>query len=141
MNNENVIALTRKLGAAIQEDDRYLAFSAAREANANDSALNELIGKINLVQLSYQQEAEKGDDANEQKLSAYDEEFNGLYREVMLNANMVKYEAARTEVDEMMNYLVQILSLCVNGDDPETCEPPKEEHHCEGECSSCGGCH
>ena len=43
------------------------------------------------------------------------------------------------EIDEMMNYIVEILTLCVNGEDPDTCEP--EEHSCSGSCSTCGGCH
>ncbi|MDY2678196.1 MAG: YlbF family regulator [Oscillospiraceae bacterium] len=54
-----VIELTRQLGAAIQADDRYKAFDAAKKANDADKELNELIGQINLVQLSYQNEAAK----------------------------------------------------------------------------------
>ncbi|NMP38193.1 MAG: YlbF family regulator [Clostridiales bacterium] len=136
----DVIALVRQLGAALQQDDRYLKFQEARKANDADEELNALIGKINLVQMSYQQEAAKSD-ANEQKLQAYDKEFNEIYGQVMLNANMQAYEVARGEVDELMNYIVGILSMCVNGEDPETCEPPKEhEHNCGGECSSCSGC-
>ena len=52
-----VIELTRQLGAAIQEDARYKEYEAARKANEADDALNELIGKINLIQLNYQNEA------------------------------------------------------------------------------------
>ncbi|MGI6746530.1 MAG: hypothetical protein BWY46_00527 [Firmicutes bacterium ADurb.Bin300] len=136
----DVIQLTRKLGAVIQEDDRYLSFSKARKANDEDKQLNELLGKIKLIQLSYQREAAKGDDADEGKMEAYNNEFNEIYNEVMLNPNMVKYEAARTEIDDMMNYIVQLLSLCVNGEDPETCEPEKE-HSCGCECNACSsGC-
>lgn len=136
----DVIQLTRGLGAAIQEDGRYLAFSEARKANDTDEELAGLLGKINLVQLSYQREAAKGDGANEQKMEAYNNEFNELYNEVMLNPNMVRYEAARTAVDDMMNYIMQLLSLCVNGEDPQTCEPKEEEHSCGGSCSDCSGC-
>lgn len=135
----DVIQLTRKLGAAIQEDERYLAFTEAKNANDGDEELAGLLGKINIVQISYQREAEKGDDADEGKMEAYNEEFNTLYNEVMLNPNMVRYEAARTAVDDMMNYIVQLLSMCVNGEDPETCEPEKE-HSCGQDCSGCAGC-
>lgn len=137
----SIIQLTRELGAAIQEDERYLLFTEARTENAKDEELTELLGKINLIQLSYQHEAKKGDDANEQKMEAYNAEFTEIYNEIIKNPNMVKYETARAAVDDMMNYIIQILSLCVNGEDPKTCEPKKEEDYCDsGNCSDCSGC-
>lgn len=135
-----VIELTRQLGAAIQEDERYLAYKAAREANDADTQLNDLIGQINLVQLSYQNEAQKGEAADQAKLESFGAEFEKLYREVMLNPNMAKFEQARGAVDEMMNEVTAILALCIDGQDPATCEP-EHKHECGGECSSCGGCH
>ena len=123
----DVIEITRQLGKAIQADDRYAKFVVARE------------GKMQLVHMSYQHEASK-EDANEQKLEAYEEEFMGIREKIMANENMKNYEAARAEIDAMMNYIVGLLTECVRGEDPETCEPPKE-HECGGECSSCGGCH
>lgn len=134
-----VIELTRQLGAAIQQDERYLAYIKAKSANEADDDLNGLIGKLNLLQLSYQTEAQK-EDADEAKLAAYDEDFRKLYGEVMLNENMRNYEEARQTVDDMMNYIIQILSLCVNGEDPATCEPAPEGGACTGSCSTCGGC-
>lgn len=130
--------MTRELGKVIQQDERYAAFMAARKANEGDDALNELIGKLNLVQMNYQQEAQK-ENADEEKMGVYDKEFRELYAQVMANGNMQKYEAARKAVDDMMNRCMQLLSLCVNGEDPETCEPPEAE--CGGSCSSCAGCH
>ena len=54
---------------------------------------------------------------------------------------MANYEAARMAIDEMMNHIVGILTECIKGEDPETCEPP-QEHSCSGNCSSCGSdCH
>ena len=58
----------------------------------------------------------------------------------MLNGNMVKFEAAKNAVDEMMNEIMGILACCVDGQDPATCSP-EQEHHCSGSCDSCGGCH
>ena len=134
-----VIELTRKLGAAIQADERYVQFDAAKKANEEDVELNEMIGKINLLQMSYQNEAAKGEEADEAKMEGYSKEFEELYRAVMLNGNMVKFEAAKTAIDDMMNEIMGILALCIDGQDPETCTP--EEHHCDGSCESCGGCH
>ena len=52
--------LARQLGAAIQQDKVYLDFEAARKANDADEELNALMGKIRLIQLSYQQEGIPG---------------------------------------------------------------------------------
>ncbi|MCH5192081.1 MAG: YlbF family regulator [Oscillospiraceae bacterium] len=128
--------LTRELGKAIQQDERYLRFEQARIANEQDTALNELMSRIQLIQMSYQHEASK-DEPNEGKMKAYDEEFRGVYTEIMQNKNMQNYEAARKDIDDMMNYLTGILALCVNGEDPDTCDPTA--HSCGGECSECGG--
>ncbi len=135
-----VIELTRQLGAAIQQDDRYKAYEEARKANEADTALNELIGKINLVQMNYQNEAAKGEGADEATMENFAKEFEQLYREIMLNGNMVKFEAAKTQVDDMMNEIMGILACCVDGQDPETCTP-HQEHNCDGSCNTCGGCH
>ncbi len=136
----DIIKLTRELGKAIQADDRYAKFVAARETNEKDDELNELIGKMQLVHMSYQHEASK-EDANEQKLTAYEEEFMELREKIMNNQNMIDYEKARMDIDEMMNYIVAILTECIKGEDPETCEPP-QEHSCGGNCSSCSSdCH
>ena len=130
--------LARQLGAAIQQDKVYLDFEAARKANDADEELNALMGKIRLIQLSYQQEAGK-EEPYEAKMEGFNKEFQGVYTQIMANKNMQKFEEARQAVDEMMNYLTGILAMCVNGEDPETCDPAA--HNCGGECSSCSGCH
>ncbi|MBQ3004479.1 MAG: YlbF family regulator [Clostridia bacterium] len=133
--------MARELGAAIQKDERYLNYVKARETNEADTELNDLIGKIQLIHSSYQHEAAKGDEANSQKLDAYDKEFNEVYTQVMSNKNMQAFEKARQEVDEMMKYLTGILTLCVCGEDPETCDP-NAHAGCNGNCSSCSSdCH
>ena len=130
--------LARQLGAAIQQDKVYLDFEAARKANDADEELNALMGKIRLIQLSYQQEAGK-EEPDEAKMEGFNKDFQEVYAQIMANKNMQVFEEARQAVDEMMNYLTGILAMCVNGEDPETCDPTA--HNCGGECSSCGGCH
>ncbi|MBR5202644.1 MAG: YlbF family regulator [Clostridia bacterium] len=126
--------LTRELGKAIQQDERYLAMQKAIEANEKDTALNELMSKIQLIQVSYQHEASK-EQPDEGKMKAYDEEFRGVYTEIMMNENMRNYEMARKDIDDLMNFLTGILAMCVNGDDPDTCDPTA--HQCGGDCSGC----
>ena len=136
----SVIELTRQLGAAIQQDERYLAFAAAKEANEKDEALNALMGEIQMIQMNYQMEASK-ETPDSAKMQEFEAEFNAKYEAFMANENMQKYDEARAEVDSMMNYIMQILGLCVNGADPATCEPEQHDHSCDGSCSSCSGCH
>lgn len=137
----NVIELTRQLGAAIQQDERYLAFAKAKEANEKDEALNALMGEIQMIQMNYQMEASK-EEPDSAKMQEFEAEFNAKYEAFMANENMQKYDEARAQVDSMMNYIMQILGLCVNGADPATCEPEQQyEHSCDGSCSSCSGCH
>lgn len=126
--------LTRELGKAIQQDERYSALQKAIEANEKDTALNELMSKIQLIQVSAQHEASK-ENPDEGKMQAYNEEFRGVYTEIMMNPNMQAYEKARQDMDELMNFLTGILAMCVNGDDPDTCDP--KAHQCGGDCSGC----
>lgn len=134
----DVITAARELGKAIQADERFVALMAAKDKNDADEKLNELIGKLNLVQMSYQHEAEG--EADEAKMKEYDSQFRELYGEIMTNENMKNYEFARGEVDDMMNYIMELLSLCVNGEDPDTCEPKSKDAGCTGSCGTCGGC-
>ena len=131
--------LARQLGAAIQEDARYKAFMAARDKNEKDEELNEMMQKIQLVHMSYNHEASKGEEADQEKLQAYEKEFNEVYTQVMANENMRNFEIARNDLDELMKFLTGIISMCACGEDPETCNPT---HQCSGNCSLCGSdCH
>ena len=133
----DLIQMARELGAALQQDARYLEFMQAHDENEKDSELQALIGKIQLVHMSYNREASK-DDKDEDKLKEYDRQFNTLYNEVMCNPRMRRYEKARDEVDALMKEITGILTLCVRGEDPMTCDP--NAGSCGGDCGSCGGC-
>ena len=136
----DIIKLTRELGAAIQQDERYLRFSKARENNEKDEELLGLMGQIQQLQMAYQQEA-ASENADSAKMAVFERQFNEVYDKFMENDNMKEYEAARHEIDELMNYVMQILGLCVNGADPMTCEPEVHEHGCDCDCDSChSGC-
>ena len=134
--------LARQLGAAIQQDKTYLEYQEATKKNKEDKDLNDLMAKIRLLQMNYQAEAQK-EETDNSKLESYQQEFQGIYTQIMANPNMQAYEKSRQAVDDMMNYLTGILALCVNGEDPETCDPRAHmhDHDCGGECSTCGGCH
>ncbi len=136
----DVIEVTRQLGAAIQADDRYLTFMEAKKAADNDANVQLMLSQIEAIRTQYQNEASKPA-PDQASLQALDQSFQTLYQQVMANETMQAANAAGQEIDSMMNYIMQILSLCVNGEDPATCEPKAQEGcGCEGgDCSSCGG--
>lgn len=136
----DVIALARELGKAIQADDRYLAYRQAKADNDGDIELNGKIGKLNLLQMSYQNESEK-ENADNDKLERLNAEFTDLYGEIMQNDLMRVFQEKKQALDDLMNYIVELLTLCVRGEDPDTCEPaPNDGGGCTGSCSTCGGC-
>ena len=134
----NVIELTRELGKALQADERYAAYHAAREANDADAELQQLISDFNMGRTALNQEMSKAE-KDAEKIAKINEEVRGLYGKIMGNVNMVAYNNAKATMDELLNEVNTIIALCANGEDPDTCEVPK--HSCSGSCATCGGCH
>ncbi len=133
-----VIELTRELGKALQQDARYAAYYAAKEANDNDSELQQLIADFNMGRSSLNQEMSKAE-KNPEKIAKINEEVRNLYGKIMGNPNMVAYNSAKADMDDLLNQINTIITLCANGEDPATCEA--KAHSCSGSCSTCGGCH
>ncbi len=134
----NVIELTRELGKAIQADERYVAYHAARLANDADEALQTLINEFNLARMQLNAEMSKADKDND-KIQEINNKVRTLYGQIMGNPNMVAYNEAKAQVDEMLDQINNIITACANGADPET--TPAVVHNCTGSCSTCGGCH
>lgn len=133
-----LIELTRELGKALQQDARYAAYYAAKEANDNDSELQQLIADFNMGRSSLNQEMSKAE-KNPEKIAKINEEVRNLYGKIMGNPNMVAYNSAKADMDDLLNQINTIITLCANGEDPATCEA--KAHSCSGSCSTCGGCH
>lgn len=141
----DVIEITRQLGAALQKDERYTNFMAAKEAADKDANAALMMSQIEAIRTQYQNEASKPA-PNPGTLQSLDQSFQKIYQQLMGNENMQRANAAGKELDDLMNYIMQILSLCINGEDPATCEPKQHECGCgDGECNcgddcNCGGC-
>ena len=134
----DIIEITRQLGAAIQQDERYSDYAMAKERNDSDSALQELIGEFNLVRQNMAMEqAKPEEDQNADRLAELNEKMQSLYTTIMTNENMADYTMAKAAMDKLMNQVNTILSHALNGDDPLTCAT---EAACSGSCSTCGGC-
>lgn len=134
----DVITSARELGKAIQQDEKYIKLAMLQQANDSDSQLQELIGRFNLKRVDLNNEINK-EEKDQEKISAINEEIKGIYGEIMSNKNMSEYNTAKTELDSLMDFVLQILRGSVNGENPETIQP--KEEGCSGSCSSCSGCH
>lgn len=133
----DIITMARELGKLIQQDERYKRIDAAKKANDEDEKLQELIAKFNLKRSELSVEMSQ-ENKNPEKLNQLDKELKALYQEVMANPNMAEFNAAKAEVDGMMNFISTILYGSVNGEDPDTIEM---QASCGGKCSGCSGCH
>lgn len=133
----DIITMARELGKLIQQDERYKRIDAAKKANDEDEKLQELIAKFNLKRSELSVEMSQ-ENKNPEKLNQLDKELKALYQEVMANPNMAEFNAAKAEVDGMMNFISTILYGSVNGEDPDTI---KMQASCGGNCSGCSGCH
>ena len=135
----NVIDKARELGKMIQADERYAAYVKAKEANDNDSELQQMISEFQMKRVELNAEMAK-DDRSAERLTALDNEIKSLYGTIMGNKNMADYNEAKNAMDDLLTQINVIITYSANGEDPETC-PTEEPGGCGGSCSTCGGCH
>ncbi|MBE6855817.1 MAG: YlbF family regulator [Ruminococcus sp.] len=133
----DVISMARELGKAIQQDDRYTAYNLAKQANDNDQELQKLIGDFNITRMNINKEM-SSENRDDERIKALDEELKSTYAKIMSNKNMIVFNSAQNGYEQMMNDINQIITMCANGEDPDTCEI---SHGCSGSCATCGGCH
>ena len=133
----DVIEQVRNLGKAIQQDERFIRYAKARLENDNNKELQAAIGKFNITRMELDRElnAENKDD---EKVKELNENLRTVYGEIMASPAMVEYNTAKAELDTMVNEINTVISKCLDGEDPETCEATSG---CTGSCSTCGGCH
>ena len=135
---DRMIELARELGAALQQDERYIRVQMAQAAADEDKELQELIGAFNLKRIAMQNEASR-ETPDEDKVNALTDEVSELYQKIMENPSMMAYNAAKPELDRVMEAVARIITLSAQGEDPYAI--PESSENCSGNCSSCGGCH
>ncbi|MBQ8823889.1 MAG: YlbF family regulator [Ruminococcus sp.] len=128
----------RLLGKCIQEDERYLRYKKAKQDNDNDEDLQNLISEFNIKRMNYDMLSKK-DNPDAEKLQKYETELDSIYEDILSNENMKRFQYAKSEMDAMTKNIDSIITLCLQGEDPETCHP--DLSNCSGNCSACGGCH
>ena len=132
----DVIAMARQLGKALQQNEGYLRLMVAQQQNDADETLQALIGKFNLARINLNTELNKTD-KDQARVTALNEEVRAVYGQIMDNENMSAYNKAKTEFDDTVDFVMQILRGSINGEDPDLIE---KQSGCSGSCSSCSGC-
>lgn len=131
-----VIKKARELGAAIQATEEYKNFIAAKERNDADEELQKQIAEFNLLKMQYDAEMQK-EDPDKEKIQQINTDITALYGTIIGGKSMTEYNEAFTAYNELCTKISNIILMCQNGEDPETCEPSS----CTGNCGTCGGCH
>ena len=132
----SVLESVRELGKAIQQDERFIRYAKAKIANDTDTELQNAIGEFNITRMELDRELNE-DNKDEIKVAELNEKLRGVYAKIMSAPAMVEYNTAKAEVDTMVGEINTIISKCLDGEDPETCEATA----CTGSCATCGGCH
>lgn len=133
----DVIEVTRQLGKAIQADERFVRYAKARLANDADVDLQNAIGEFNIKRMELEK-AISEDAKDEVLVKKLNEELRESYGNIMANPAMVEYNTAKAMLDQMVSEVNTIISKCLDGEDPDTCEV---SDGCTGSCATCGGCH
>ena len=132
----DVIAQVRELGKAIQKDERFIRYAKARLENDNNEELQALIGEFNIIRMELDKQL-SGDEKEQGKVDELNVKLRDVYGKIMSSPAMVEYNTAKAELDQMVGEINTIISKCLDGEDPETCDAVA----CTGSCSTCGGCH
>ena len=136
----DAIEAARKLGAAIQADERFAKFEEARKANDEDKELQDLIGNFNITRMELDKILQEGNgNPDEEKVKELNEKLRDSYTKIMMNPLMTAYNEAKMAMDELVNSVNLIIGKSLQGEDPF--EIDTEAHDCSGSCSTCGGCH
>ena len=124
----------RTLGKCIQADPRYQQYQQAKQNNDADTALQEQIGAFNMKRMSYQRKMDEDPEENAEALQTLEKELDALYTEILKNLNMVAFQEAKDKMDSMTKQIDAIITLCLQGEDPDTCHPDLSQ--CSGDCSA-----
>ncbi|MDD6345147.1 MAG: YlbF family regulator [Oscillospiraceae bacterium] len=133
----DIIKMAREFGKELQKDERYIAYINAKNINDNDEKLQKMIHEFEMKRMEISMESGKPE-KDDERINTLNSELQNLYSEIMQNENMMNFSVKRDEMDNLLNEINSIITMCANGEDPDTCQIT---HSCSGNCGSCGGCH
>ena len=133
----DIIEMTRKLGAAIQQEEIFKNYIKAKAANDNDVELQDMIGQFNVIRMQLDQ-ALSADEKDGDKVKELNGQLKDTYTAIMGRESMMNYNIAKGELDVLVNQINAVIEHTLDGDDPMTCDIAS---NCTGSCSTCSGCH
>ncbi|MBR4622388.1 MAG: YlbF family regulator [Ruminococcus sp.] len=134
------VEMARQLGAAIQQDERYVKFMEISQRTDLDPELQRQIGEFNRLRMELGREM-RDPNKNAEKMTALDDEIKELYDAIMANPMMIAYNEAKADLDDLLASVNFIITAAANGQDPMTCPDHAPEGGCADSCASCSGCH
>ena len=134
---DTLLAMAIDLATQLQADPRCEAVMAATKAADEDETLQNLISEFNLKRIAINTEESK-EDGDPAKLRQLNEKLRAIYASVMAHEKMMAYNAAKAELDMLVNKMQLAINLAAQGQDPNLAA---QESSCSGDCGSCGGCH
>ena len=111
---DQLVELAKEMGYTIQQDERFIRTQMAQAAADEDEALQSLIGEFNLKRMAISNEMGK-DEKDEEKLNALDTDIRAVYERIMSNEHMTAYNAAKSELDAVLNQVNTILMMAAQG--------------------------
>ena len=133
--DNKIIAMTRSLGYALQQEKEFLEYMEARQRNDEDAELQNMIEDFNEVQSQVDVLLSK-DEKDTEKIEELSNRMDQIYQAIMQNENMENYNEKRLQFDQLMQFVNRILLVSMNGGDPFGVK----EEDCTGKCATCGGC-
>ncbi len=133
--DSKIIAMTRSLGAMLQQEKEFVEYMEARQKNDEDMDLQNLIADFNEVQDKVDGLMKSGE-KDTAELEMLSNKMDQIYQAIMMNENMSNYNEKRVQFDKLMQFVNRILLVSMNGGDPYSVN----EEDCTGNCASCGGC-
>lgn len=135
----DILTLAREIGAAIQISEEYITYRMHEQAVECDDGLQAIIEKFNLKKAEIGAEISKTD-SDKEKLDKLNAEIGELYKTIMDNDNMKKFNTSKQEFDNVLNKISHIITESARGADPYKIEAG-DLAGCTGSCETCGGCH
>ena len=122
--------LAKTLGQALKQDERLVAFEAAKAAYEADEELQKRSSEYRIQQLALGQEMAKSE-RDMLLVESLQARVDELYRLISENPSYQELLKTQKAVNDLMNQVNRTIAAEITGEEPK----------CTHDCSTCGGCH
>ena len=129
----DILNLAVEFAKKIQKTQEYLNLSKAKKDNDSDLKLQNMIDEYNFLTNNIKDLIKNK--AEKEVIDNENVKISKIYRKIMLNENMIKFNKASEEMNILMNRINLILIDAVNGKEPMVCADEKNI-----DCGKCGKC-